>query len=77
MEGEQKLCLAEPTLEIREKMLLQVQMLLLEEMQDLEALEAEADAEGMVGTVIIQALPIDQEQMEAAVEREVMEAVAE
>ena len=77
VEGEQKLCLVEPTLELVEKMPLQIQMQLLEEMQVLEALEAEEDMEGLADTVIIQALQLDQEQVEAAVEREVMEAGAE
>ena len=77
-EGEHKLCLVEPLLELKEKMLLQIQMQLLEEMQVLEALGAEEDAEGTEDTVImVKALPRDQEQMEALVEREVMEVAAE
>ena len=48
MEGEQKLCLAEPTLELLENLLLQVQTQLLEEMQDLEALAAEVEVEALV-----------------------------
>ena len=78
MEGEQKLCLVELTLELMEKKPLQVQMQLLEEMQDMEALEAEGVLEGEVEEVIGLILPlaIDQEQMEAEVELVVMEAVA-
>ena len=50
-EGEQRLCLVEPPLELMEETPLQVQMQLLEEMQDMEALvveevmEAAADVE--------------------------------
>ena len=83
-EGEQKLCLAEPALEIVERGLLQVQMQLMEEMQALEALAAEAVLEARAEVVIIiqmflrlpllTLLLINQEQMEAVVEREVMEA---
>ena len=40
-EGEQKLCLVEPTLELAEKAPLKVQMQLLEEMEGGEALAAE------------------------------------
>ena len=78
MEGEQKLCLAEPTLELLENLLLQVQTQLLEEMQDLEALAAEVEVEALVERGGgIQVVLLNQEQMEATVEREVMEAVAE
>ena len=41
-EGEQRLCLVEPTLELTEKIPLQVQMQLLEKMEGGEALAAEA-----------------------------------
>lgn len=79
MEEEQKLCLAEPTLELLEKLLLQVQTQLLEEMQDLEALAAEVVQEATVEVVCMQQhlLNLNQEEREATVEREVMEAVAE
>lgn len=78
MEGEQKLCLAEPTLEVMEETPPQVQTQLLEEMQVLEALAAEAEVEALVERVgIIQMVLLNQEGMEATVEREVMEAVAE
>ena len=77
-EGEQKLCLAEPPLELGEKMLLQVQVQLLEEMQDMEALEAEEEGEALVGSVIMsQVILLDQEQLEVKAEREVMGAVVE
>ena len=74
-EGEQKLCLVEPTLELMEKTPLQVQMQLLEKMGGGEALAAEDEPEVMVvrETLIL----IHQEQMEAAVELVVMEAAAE
>lgn len=78
MEGEQKLCLAEPTLEMGEETPPQVQVQLLEEMQDLEALAAEVVQEALVEVVgIIQVVLLNQEQMEATVEREVMEAEVE
>lgn len=78
VEGEQKLCLAEPTLEVMEETPPQVQTQLLEEMQVLEALAAEAEVEALVERVgIIQMVLLNQEGMEATVEREVMEAVAE
>ena len=79
-EGEHELCLAEPPLEKVENRLLQVQMQLLGAMQDMEALaagvEAEAEVEEVCGVQVL-LLVISQEQMEAAVEREVMGAVAE
>ena len=77
-EGEQKVCLAEPTLELMEEKPLQVQVQLMEEMQDMEALAAEEVLEAKVEVVIIISLKIlkHQEQMEAAEEREVMGAVA-
>ena len=78
MEEEQKLCLAEALLELMEIGLLQVQMQLLEEMQDLEALEAEVEAEATeVMVIMFQVFLLDQQQMEVKAEREVMEAVAE
>ena len=42
VEGEQKLCLVEPTLELMEETPLQVQVQLLEKMEGGEALAAEA-----------------------------------
>ena len=44
-EGEQKLCLVEPTLELMEEMPLQVQMQLREKMEGGEALAAEVVVE--------------------------------
>ena len=78
-EGEQKLCLVEPTLELAEKAPLKVQVQLLEGMEGGEALAAEAVLEveaEMVGLVLL-LKTINQQQMEAAVGQEVMEAVAE
>lgn len=74
-EGERKLCLVEPPLELMEEMPLQVQMQLLEKMQDMEALEAEegAEARGAMATFLVR----HQEQMEASVEREALEAEVE
>lgn len=46
-EGEQKVCLAEVPLELAEETALQVQVQLLEEMQVLEALEAEGEVEAL------------------------------
>ena len=83
VEGEQKLCLAEPPLELMERVPLKVQMQLLEEMQDMEASVVEEAAEALVERVILIHLLliilvlIDQEQMEAAAEREAMEAAVE
>ena len=74
VEGEQKLCLAEPTLELVEKVLLQVPVQLMEEMEALEALEAEEEWEEEVETAI--RLPF-QRQMEVSVEQEVMVEAAE
>ena len=51
-EEEQKLCLAEPTLELTEEALLQVQMQLLEKMEGGEALAAEVAAEEVVELVV-------------------------
>ena len=51
-EGEQKLCLVEPTLELGEETPLQVQMQLLEKMEDGEALEAEEVLEEMAEWVV-------------------------
>ena len=78
-EGEQKLCLVELTLELTEKAPLKVQMQLLEKMEGGEALAAEVVQEVLVEEVILTHLPllvlvINQEQMEAVVVREVMEA---
>ena len=82
MEGEQKLCLVEPTLELVEEVPLQVQVQLLEEMQGGEALEAEEGVEALVERVILIHLPllvlvINQQQMQVMAELVVMEAVAE
>ena len=78
MEGEQKLCLAEVLLELTEKVPLQVQMQLLEEMEHREALAAvavlEEEVEAHTKTLII--LFLIQEEMEASVQQEVMEEVA-
>ena len=74
-EGEQKLCLVEPTLELTEEMEVQVQLQLLELMEDGEALEAEEGAEARVDGVVI--LEVRQEQMQVLVELVVMEAAAE
>ena len=52
VEGEQKVCLVEPTLELMEEMPLQVQVQLLEKMEDGEALAAEVAAEVMVELVV-------------------------
>ena len=73
-EEEQELCLAEPTLEIREETPLQVQVQVMEEMQDMEALEAEEVLEVEVEAAT---LIIIQVEMEATVELVVMEAAAE
>ena len=82
VEGEQKLCLVEPTLELVEEVPLQVQVQLLEEMQGGEALEAEEGVEALVERVILIHLPllvlvINQQQMQVMAELVVMEAVAE
>ena len=81
-EGEQRLCLVEPTLELMEETPLKVQVQLLEEMQDMEALEAEEEVEALVEGVGLIHLPllvlvINQEQMQVLVELVVMGAVAE
>ena len=47
-EGEHELCLAEPMLELEEETPLQVQVQLMEEMQDMEALGAAEVLEAMV-----------------------------
>lgn len=52
-EGEQKLCLVEPTLGLTEKAPLQVQMQLLEKMEDGEALAAEVVLEDMAEMVML------------------------
>ena len=72
-EGEQKVCLAEPTLEIMEEMPLQVQMQLLGAMEDGEALEAEAAAEALVEVATI---PLNQQEKGATAELVVMAAAA-
>ena len=76
-EGEQKLCLVEPTLEIGEKIPLQVQMQLVEAMEDGEALAVEAVLEEKVAqsAANIPLLP-SQQEMEVLVELVVMEAAA-
>lgn len=76
MEGEQKLCLVEPTLEIMGETLLQIQMELMGAMEDGEALAAaeEVGAEEAEETLILLEI---MEEMEVSVEREVMEAAAE
>ena len=74
VEGEQKLCLAEPTLELMENILLQIQMQLMEEMEALEVLAAEVEKEAKVEMVII---PLVKEQMEVSAELVVMGAEAE
>ena len=82
-EGERKICLAEPTLELMEETLLQVQMKLLEKTEALEALEAEEEKEAMVeeemeaAEAVIIPLLIVQEQMEVSVEMAVMGAAAD
>ena len=86
-EGEHELCLVEPLLGLVEETPLQVQMQLMEEMQGMEVLAAGEVLEEMVERVgvipplllqiLIMLLPLNQEQMEVSVEREVMEAVAE
>ena len=52
-EGEQKLCLVEPTLEIKEKAPLQVQMQVMEKMEGGEALVAEVVLGDLAEMVII------------------------
>ena len=79
VEGEHELCLVEPPLELGEEMPLQVQVQLLEEMQDMEALAAEGAAEE--GAVTDMAwlgllLLLVQQQMEVSAELEAMEAAA-
>ena len=76
-EGEQKLCLVEPTLELAEKAPLQVQVQLLEEMEGGEALAAEEGVVALVEWVGLVHLVVSQEQMQVMEGREVMEAVAE
>ena len=80
-EGEQKLCLVEPTLELGEETPLQVQMQLMEAMEDGEALVAEEEAEAGADTDTVQGLPHllcqeQMEQMEEVAELVVMEAAA-
>ena len=76
-EGGHGLCLVGGPLELAEKMLLQVQMQLLEEMQDMEALAAEVALVVMEEAVGLILNLLNQEQMEVSVEREVMEEEAE
>lgn len=81
-EGEQKLCLVEPTLELMEEAPLKVQVQLLEKMEGGEALEAGEEVEALVEGVGLIHLPllvlvINQEQMQVLVELVVMGAVAE
>ena len=71
-EGEQKLCLVEPTLELMEKTPLQVQMQLLEKMGGGEALAAEEEVEAKVEVFPPNLLL--QQEMEVLAELEVMEA---
>ena len=66
MEGEGKLCLVGASLELMEEM---------EEMELMEDREALAEEEARVEVVIM--IQLDQQQMEATEEREVMGAVAE
>ena len=75
-EGEQKLCLVEPTLELLAETPLQVQVQLMEEMEDMEALGAEEEEEAAEEAETFLLLII-QGQMEVSVELVVMEAVAE
>ena len=76
-EGERKLCLVELTLELTEKIPLQVQMQLLEKMEGGEALAVEAVVGEQVAqsTANILLLP-SQQEMEATAELVVMEAEA-
>ena len=53
VEGEQKLCLVEPTLELKEEVPLQVQMQVMEKMEGGEALAAEVVLEVMVEMVML------------------------
>ena len=73
-EGEQKLCLVEPTLELTEEMPLQVQVQLTEEMQDMEALVAEVVQEEEEDSVLCLPLLLIQQEMEVMAELEAMEA---
>ena len=70
-EGERKLCLVEPTLELTEEVPLQVQMQLVEAMEALEALEAGEEAEALVEVLTPNLLV--QQEMEVMVELVVME----
>ena len=76
-EGERKVCLVEPTLELGEKIPLQVQMQLAEKMEGGEALAAEAEVEEKVAQSAINIpLPPSQQEMEAVAELVAMEAEA-
>ena len=77
VEGEQRLCLVEPTLEIMEEVPLQVQMQPLGAMEGGEVLAAVAVAVAVVESAHRLPLIINQEEMEAVVELVVMEAAAE
>ena len=70
-EGERKICLVEPTLELMEEAPLQVQMQLVEAMEALEALEAGEEAEALVEVLTPNLLV--QQEMEVMVELVVME----
>ena len=76
-EGEQKVCLVEVPLERMEEMLMQVQMQLLEEREDREALAAEVvlGEEVEIANCLTPLLLIQVEMGDTA-EREVMEAAA-
>ena len=76
-EGEQKLCLVEPTLELVEETPLQVQVQLMEKMEGGEALVAEAALEEEEGSVLCLPLILIQQEMEEVAELAAMEAVAE
>ena len=78
VEGEQKVCLAEPTLELVEETPLQVQMQLMEAMEGGEALAAEvALVEEAAKSVMCIPLILNKQEMEVLVELEVMEAAEE
>ena len=78
-EGERKLCLAEPPLELKEETPLQVQMQILELVEDREALAAEVVLEEEAEWDTFRPIPsnLDQEQMEVLVGLAVMEAAVE
>ena len=76
VEEERKLCLVGVPLELTEETPLQVQMQLLEEMEDREALAAEVVLEVMADTVLCLPLILIQQKMEVSAELVVMEAAA-